>query len=115
MSYGTFIDQGGIPVYTGTRANKPGLEGTYSFVPVATSGERPSALHAWNGTAWVESATLTAARDRRAKLDELAALDRDVPRVLEDLIAHLGAEGALPAEAKAKLTAKRAARAALAT
>jgi len=114
MSHGYFIDAAGVPVYEGQRANKAKLEGRFAFVPVATSGERPSELHAWDGAAWVESPRLTAARDRRARLDELAALDRECPRVLEDLIAALGAEGGLPAEARAKLAAKRAARAALA-
>lgn len=111
---GYFVDEAGVPVYFGTRADKPGLEGRYAFVSSAVAGERPSPLHAWNGTAWAESAKLTAARDRRDTLDALAALDRECPRVLEDLIAHLGAEDGLPAEAKAKLAAKRATRAALA-
>ena len=106
---GSFIDADGVPVYLGTRGDRPELESRFTFVP----GERPSDLHAWNGTAWIESPKLVAARDRRERLDELARMDRDLPRVLEDLIEFVGAEGALPDEVKVKLSAKRAARAAL--
>jgi hypothetical protein len=112
---GWFVNADGIPVYFGTRADKPGLEGGHAFVALAVAGERPSELHAWNGAAWVESAALAAAAGRRATLGALAASDRDVPRVLEDLIDSLGLEADLPEPAKAKLAAKRALRAQLST
>lgn len=52
------------------------------------------------------------ANERDAVLAQLAALDRDVPRVLEDVISALGVE--LPQAAKKKVARKAELRAALA-
>lgn len=114
MTKGYFIDGGGVPVYFGTRADKPGLEGTYAFVAAAEAGARPNELAAWNGT-WVESPRLVAEATRVAAEDALARLDGKCTRVLEDVIANLGIEAALPAAAQAVLAAKRAERAKLVT
>ncbi|MGH6719630.1 MAG: hypothetical protein ACREER_09960 [Alphaproteobacteria bacterium] len=113
MTKGYFIDHDGVPVYFGTRSDKPGLEGTYPFVAMAEAGERPSELHGWDGQGWAPDPKLQARADRLATLDNLARMDRACPRVLEDAIAHLGIEASLPAAAQAKLAAKRAERAKL--
>lgn len=119
MSKGHFIDGDGIPVCYATYADKPALHGAFRFVADSVCGPRPSELHAWNGAAWEESATLAARADRLVKLRSLARLDNEVPRPLEDLVAVLIAKGVLakgdlPEGAQAKLDAKAEARAALA-
>lgn len=117
MAKGWFVDGEGVPVYFGTRRDKPELEGAYAFVALAEAGERPSELHGWDGRGWAPSEVLAAAADKRRAAADLRRLDDDAPRLLEDLIDALVAKGVLaeadlPEPARARLAAKRDLRAA---
>lgn len=110
MTRGTFIDAEGVPVYLGTHGDKPDLHGRYTFVAEAETGVRPGPLHAWVNGRWAESPRLVAEARRRAARRALDQADAQCPRVLEDVIQHLGIEAALPASARERLAAKRALR-----
>lgn len=114
MTIGTFIDAEGVPVYRGTYGDKPALHGRYIFVTEAETGARPSDTHAWIGGRWIESPRLAAAARRRAGLRALTAADAAMPRALEDVIAQLGIEAALPDAVRDRIARKRALRASLA-
>ncbi len=78
-------------------------------------GEAPSALHRWDGEAWVEDAGLVAAAAAQAAAQAVADTDHVMARLAEDIFDALVAKGLLalddlPAPARQKLEARKALR-----
>ena len=94
----------GIPVASYAR-NQPHIEGLVYLE------EAPDNLSEWNGSAWVENATLVSQDYEQ----QVSATDSDFVRVLDDLITILTSTGYLvldnlPEEAKTKYNNRKSLR-----